>query len=184
MPSPWKVSPAPSLSACTSFLNERSIAWSCARRRTSITALKRMLPANGGAPLAAACLPARRRPELLPSLRMPGLGPGQTGREIRIAKIGKRLLRRGAVEWAIAVVRHRSLPRRPPHGHGRVVHRRDSFGDVAEAVHASGRHVEHPPAAMHQDASDDLCHVVDEHVVALLLALAEQDDLLPGGGEP
>src|SRR6476620_6456941 len=25
MPSPWKVSPSPSLSACTSFLNERSI---------------------------------------------------------------------------------------------------------------------------------------------------------------
>src|SRR4051812_45441764 len=48
----------------------------------------------------------------------------------------------------------------------------------------SGRHVEPPTAAMHQYASDDLCYVIDEHVVALLLALAEQDDLLPGGGEP
>src|SRR5215470_11042444 len=28
MPSPWKVSPSPSLSACTSFLNDRSIAGS------------------------------------------------------------------------------------------------------------------------------------------------------------
>jgi hypothetical protein len=34
-------------------------------------------------------------------------------------------------------------------------------------VHAPGRHVEDPTAAMHQYASDDLCHVIDEHVVAV-----------------
>src|SRR5262249_11164716 len=33
MPSPRKVSPSPSVSACTSFLKERSIASSVARRR-------------------------------------------------------------------------------------------------------------------------------------------------------
>src|SRR5262249_35786218 len=38
MPSPRKVSPSPSLSACTSFLNERSIASTCARGRFYIGA--------------------------------------------------------------------------------------------------------------------------------------------------
>src|SRR5262249_60223773 len=33
MPSPWKVAPSPSVSACTSFLKERSIASTLARRR-------------------------------------------------------------------------------------------------------------------------------------------------------
>src|ERR1700755_3069299 len=38
MPSPRKVSPSPSLRACTSFLNERSIASTCARGRFYIGA--------------------------------------------------------------------------------------------------------------------------------------------------
>ena len=101
------------------------------------------------------------------------LGLGQTRREIRIAKIGEGLPRRGAVEWAIAAVGHGTLPRAAPHGHGRIVHRRDPFGDVAEAVHASRRHIEDPAASMRQHPSDDLCHVIDEHVVALFLAFAE-----------
>src|SRR5260370_3495527 len=61
MPSPWKVSPSPSLSACTSFLNERSIAKSfarlvlCANPATSISVEQRKLPApyRGWAPFAS-----------------------------------------------------------------------------------------------------------------------------------
>src|SRR5258705_7551976 len=79
--------------------------------------------------------------KLLDSLRMLGLGIGKTRREIRIAKIGEGLPRRGAVERAIAAVGHGALARAAPHGHGWMVHRRDPFGDVAEAVHASRRHV-------------------------------------------
>src|SRR5258708_40169322 len=105
------------------------------------------------APGEGACSPVRRQTsvlccapetpaELLHSLRMLRLGLDQTRREIRIAKIGEGLPRRGAVEWAIAAVGHGTLPRAAPHGHGRIVHRRDPFGDVAEAVHASRRHIE------------------------------------------
>src|SRR5262245_53390453 len=53
MPSPRKVSPSPSLSACTSFLNERSIASTC--EAGSISGRGRMPPgpAAPGTPGAA-----------------------------------------------------------------------------------------------------------------------------------
>src|SRR6185295_8926931 len=103
MPSPWKVSPAPSLSACTSFLNERSIAWSCARKGYIYNGSKAIATGEGGhGRHPATSSRAMLRPEIAAgSLHWPrlfSLGLGQTRREIRITKIGKRLLRRGAVE--------------------------------------------------------------------------------------
>ena len=79
MPSPWKVSPSPSLSACTSFLNERSIAGSWTEpgyiytgAGTNATApsggVRRPLPFRGGwfrAELATGC-PSIRHVERTP----------------------------------------------------------------------------------------------------------------------
>src|SRR5262249_34510608 len=58
------------------------------------------------------------------------------------------------------------------------------FRDLAKGSGTSARDVENPLAAMLQHRASQRCHVVDMHMIALLLALPEQRDRFALGGEP
>src|SRR5262249_55756081 len=88
------------------------------------------------------------------------------------------------VERPIAAVRHLSLPRRPAHRDHGLGHGGEALGDVPKAVDLAGCDVERPPTAMLDHAADDFGHVIDQHVIAPLLAFAEQHDLLPCRRQP
>src|SRR6478672_13415404 len=93
--------------------------------------------------------------------------------ERRIAEIRKSAAAGRDVERPVAAVRHLSLPRRPAHRHHGLDHGGDALGDVAKAVDLAGCDVERPPTAMLDHAADDFGHVIDQHVIAPLLAFAE-----------
>src|SRR5215831_12594478 len=104
--------------------------------------------------------------------------------ERRIAEIRKSAAAGRDVERSVAAVRHLSLPRSPAHRHRGLGHGSDALGDVPKAVDLAGCDVERPPAAMLDHAAYDFGHVIDQHVIAPLLAFAEQHDLLPCRRQP
>src|SRR5215471_17783769 len=104
--------------------------------------------------------------------------------ERRIAEIRKSAATGRDVERPVAAVRHLSLPRRPAYRHHGLAHGGDALGDVPKAVDLAGCDVERPPAAMLDHLADDFGHVIDQHVIASLLAFAEQHDLLPCRRQP
>src|SRR6266498_1284287 len=102
--------------------------------------------------------------------------PLHAANSLRQAHIGKVRERRAAgcrVEGAVAVVGHRPVAR----GAGDrdfVGCRRDHYlGNRPERVNRPGRDVQGSGGAPQQEADDELRHVVDQHMVATLLAPAE-----------
>ena len=60
----------------------------------------------------------------------------------------------------------------------------DTVGDVAERMDLAGGDVEGAGRALRQYATDKFGKVVDQHVVATLLSLSEQHNVLALGGKP
>src|SRR5262245_63812744 len=81
-------------------------------------------------------------------------------------------------------VSYRILARRSANLDGPGGKRNNHFRDFAKGSGTSGRDVENPLAAMVQHRADQRGHVVDMHMVALLLALPEQRDRFALGGKP
>src|SRR5262249_61624809 len=98
-----------------------------------------------------------------------------------IMEFGKRLETVGDIEMA---VRYRVLARRSANLDWAGGKRNNHFRDLAKGSGTSGRYVENPLAAMVQHRADQRGHVVDMHMVALLLALPEQRDRFALGGKP
>src|SRR5947208_9894098 len=99
----------------------------------------------------------------------------------RVFEVREGLAASGDVDGAVAVVRHRPRARRALDGGARARDRYRLLGDGAEGVQLAGGDVERAEAPVLHNASDDLGYVVDVDVVAALLALAEQHDVLAFG---
>src|SRR5262249_30710365 len=90
--------------------------------------------------------------------------------ERRVAEIRKSAAAGRDVERSVAAVRHLALPRRPAYRHHGLGLGGDALGDVPKAVELAGCDVERPPTAMLDHAADDFGHVIDQDVIAPLLA--------------
>src|SRR5258706_4033260 len=112
----------------------------------------------------------RRRSISLPML--------QTIVEGRIAEIGECPPGPRGIEGPVAVVRHRPAALTAFHVPGELLR------DLAEAVHRARSDIEHAGAASIEHPGSQFGDVADVDVVAPLLALAEEDDLLAFGGKP
>src|SRR5207245_6056587 len=114
------------------------------------------------------------------------IGSGLRGRPLEaegergVAERPKRLQRRGDVE---VPVRDRSFPGRALHGDRPRRQRHDLFGHRSERVRCARGHVHDALAAMREHEGRQRGDVVDEHVIPLLFAVAEQRDRLALGGE-
>src|SRR5262245_22852952 len=108
-------------------------------------------------------------------------GPRQAVVQRRIAEFRECLEAIGNVEMA---VRDRVLPRRAAELALAAGQRDHLLGDVAKRGRSARRDVEDATAAVSEDEPCELRDVVDEHVVALLLALAEQRNGFALLGQP
>src|SRR5262249_48494976 len=81
-------------------------------------------------------------------------------------------------------VRYRVLARRSANLDWPGGKRNNHFRDLAKGSGTSGRDVENPLTAIVQHRASQRGHVVDMHVIALLLALPEQRDRLTLGRKP
>src|ERR1700694_3210926 len=100
-----------------------------------------------------------------------------------VAEIGERLAGRRRVEGPVAVVRHGARARGCLDFLFSVFHFYYFFCNIHERVNVSRRNIENAGAAPEEHAHGELGDVVDEDVVATLLALAEEHDFLALGGQ-
>src|SRR5947209_4468536 len=87
-------------------------------------------------------------------------------RELHVVEIGEGGARRGGIERAIAVMRHRAHPWAAPDRTARARYSADELGNRAKRMHLAGRDIEHPGRAAHQHPENDLGEIVDQDVIA------------------
>src|SRR5436190_1038045 len=104
-----------------------------------------------------------------------GLAPAESIRERCVAEARKCLQARGDVEMAVGDGR---LPRRRPDVDGLRSQRHDHLGHLVERGRHTRGHVEHAPTPMGEREAGRGAEVVDEYVIAHLLAATEEADRL------
>ncbi len=95
-----------------------------------------------------------------------------------IPEIGKSASAGGNVERAITVMRHRPVARTAFDGDFARRERNDLLGNRTKRMDFARGDIQRADAASIQHAKNQFGNVVDQHVIAALLALAEQDNIL------